>query len=133
MTEQYTQFELNIDVPDGAAAAAAEFTVPHGKRLLIDHIASDVRLPVGQRGCLIVHTKPSLPGAARASVPFTFGLVPSGCNISTGIGFECHYLSQVTRLFSVGSLEIILSRGPAPTTPGRASALVAVSGRLVTA
>lgn len=128
MSEQLIQFELLMQVQSGDQFGTSTFTVPAGKRLLVDYISADIRLPLNQRGDITVHTQPPYPGSARASVPHYFPLTPAGASISAAPNLRSHFLSQQTRLFTENKLEVLLVRGPSPNR-GQAGGYVSISGR----
>jgi len=129
MSEQLIQFELKLEVLSGQQFGSATFSVPAGKRLLIDYVSADIRLPSAQRGSITIHTRPPYPGSTRVSVPHFFFLTPAGASISAAASLKSHFVSQRTRLFTEQKLEVLLARGQATTQ--LAGGIVSISGRLV--
>ncbi len=124
------QFMLELNLESDAAWAQQVFDIPAGKRLHIEYLSADVRLPPDQRGIIILNTRPNFL-TNRPSVPFHFALTAIGTHISVGPHARSHYVSQRTRLFSEEKLEIIFHRGPTPGFTGKAFARVGVSGYIV--
>jgi len=129
--ETLIQFDLDVLVAPEAQFATAAIPVPAGKRLLIDHISGDVRLPIGQKGMVRLDLRPSSVRVDRPTARHVFPLLPVGAPISTGPEYSSHFFAQETRLFCEGGSEVLLIRGP--TYEKDASAQVGISGRLLDA
>jgi hypothetical protein len=129
--DELIQFDLDVEVEPDAAFSTTAIPVPPGKRLLIEHISGDVRLPVGQKGIIRLDLVPASFRTDRVTARHVFPLLPAGVPISTGPEYSSHFLAQETRLFCEGASVVLLSRGP--TYEKGAWAQIGFSGRLVDA
>jgi len=125
------QFRLLLRVDAGQTWSTTEYPLPEGKRLLIDHVSGDIRLPVDERGVVYLSLGPST-GGYTGPVTHYFPLVPAGANISVGPQATSYFFGQTTKLFADGKVDVILSRGPTPSPMTEAAGgFVSISGRLV--
>jgi len=128
---EQVQFRLLMNVPVGQSWATFSYPVPAGKRLLIDYVSGDVRLPVSERGVVYLSLGPGT-GGYQGPVTYYFPLVPAEANISVGPQAKSYFFGQVTNVFADGKVDIVLSRGPTPSPfANAAGGFVSVSGRLV--
>lgn len=106
----------------------AEFTVPPGKRLVIEHISADSRLPVGEKPLLAINV-------LKDQTVFHKGLiaVPQGTFSVGGIGggsFDAFATSEQVRIYCEPEATVRATGLRNGTQFGAASSDVFISGYL---
>lgn len=120
------QQELLLSTPDGLLGAGDEFTLPDGKRLVIEFVSFDGTWPAGQ------HTTRLFIGVCNASgnsCPASFHLAPAFETTEFG-GNVFFAASSMTRLYADPGTEVSVDVRR-NTTGGTGLASVAISGYLV--
>jgi hypothetical protein len=119
------QRELQITIPAGSNGAAETFTVPAGKRLVIEYIAATVAVFPGQKGSLRIT---NTAGGTLAS--YDLHLEDEGVGFT---GFAIFRVSQQIRIYAdPGSTVTVVVGSDGATLPVNIGELVTLSGYLVT-
>jgi hypothetical protein len=119
------QRELQITVPAGSNGVAQTFTVPAGKRLVIEFVAASLGLFPGQKGILLITTT---VGGSIAS--YDLPLTDQGVGFTGFAGFRT---SQMVRIYAdPGSTVTVVVGSDGATFPVAIGELVSLSGYLVT-
>jgi hypothetical protein len=131
VADQREPFEkrLDADADGGFFSSTAGFTVPEGKRLVVEFISVDVRLPKGQVPTVGVNTR---DGNLGFSMPLQF----QGTQ-TTGFGTDDHYTGGTKTLdfaesgefYDIFFFRTISNDSQAP--PGNAHMIAYVSGYLI--
>jgi hypothetical protein len=131
VVDQREPFETRLDLSlgDGDFGDGANFTVPTGKRLVVEFISARVTLPPGQTPSIFVN---SLSGAVGYALP----LEPQGIRAtSVGTFAEFGSADQVLEFESSGGFyDVFLERQPdsaSGNVSGTGSGSVYVSGYLI--
>jgi hypothetical protein len=126
------QIVVDVSVEGGMASGCTDVEVAPDRRIELDQISGDVRLPANdERGVALVFASPALPGPG-AGLYHYFPLTAAGANISVGPHATSYYFNEQSHIFSDGRLRLCLLRGPTPSPfTGGAFMRVALSGRLV--
>jgi hypothetical protein len=113
-------------LPDGSIRGSASFTVPSGQRLIIDYIAGNVCLPVGQKAIFDVDVQ-----VGTTPVVYVLPAIPQGTFNSFGGGpCDNFAVSQQVRIYADPDTTVSLAVVRSDSTGSTFSGL-AVSGHLV--
>jgi hypothetical protein len=119
------QRELQIAIPAGSNGASETFTVPAGKRLVLEYIAATVAVFPGQKGSLRIT---NTAGGTLAS--YDLHLEDEGVGFT---GFAIFRVSQQIRIYAdPGSTVTVVVGSDGATLPVTIGELVTLSGYLVT-
>jgi|KBSMisStandDraft_5_1062788.scaffolds.fasta_scaffold98172_4 hypothetical protein len=119
------QIAMNV-VLDGSNVGDESFTVPAGKRLIIDQVSIDSAVPVGDKVRISIITE-----AGLFQVSHAMNVVPRGTfHLPPDQVFDVFEATHLTRLFAEGGSNVGLhvSRND---TAGRAGVYFAISGHLI--
>ncbi len=134
------QIRVPVSIPDGAAFSSESLNIPPGKRLLIDHITADIRLPDTQRGfvkLLLAPVTSEIGGDDSGFlVDHTFPLQDADGRISTSPGYRSWFLAQEVDLWADTIARVTVVRGPnldgpIPDVSLVAAGTISLSGRIV--
>lgn len=119
------QHELQIVVQAGTNGASQTFTVPAGRRLVIEYLAATVAVFPGQKAHLRITT--TAGGTIASYDP------PLRALGTWATGFDVRGVSQVVRIYAdPGSTVAVIVGSDGGNFPGTIGEFVALSGYLVT-
>ena len=119
------QAEIDFSINDGDAGASGSFTVPAGKRLVIEYASASVSLPLGQRLDFVQVITASASGPTVSASHFLTPVFVTDDNTNSEVA-----AAQELRLYADPSTTVSV-RTARNSLSGPGSAIISISGHLV--